>query len=379
MNSSPRPKVLVIDDEKGPRESLRILLKHEFDVTLADSVPSGVEALKSARPDVIISDIRMPGASGIDGLRLIREIDRDTSVIMLTGYGDLATAREAIRLGANDYLSKPFDADDMLRLVRENVTRTFDRRRKAAALSDLERLNSELQDQLANSRRMAVLGLTSSQMVHDISNPLTIVIGYLDLLQMTIDPGAGGALPEEARKYLASIEGNLRHCTDVLQTWRSLGNKAALKLNTLRIAELVGDIVSDLAGAQRESTLSLDVTPDGAAAVVMADRTHLRRALQNVIHNALQAVPPDSGRVTIRCGRDGTTARIDVIDNGCGIAPENLQRIFEPFFTTKKSTKGTGLGLFITKQVVEDHEGRLEIESRIGQGTRMTVLLPVVP
>lgn len=379
MSAAPRRRVLVIDDERGPRESLRILLKNDYDVVLAESVAAGIAALKATPPDVIISDIKMPVMTGIEGLRLIREIDRDTAVVMLTGYGDLATAREAIRLGANDYLCKPFEMDDMLRLVRENIARTDENRRKNGALGELERLNHELQEQLANSRRMAVLGLTSSQMVHDISNPLTIVVGYLDLLQMALERTGTESMPAEARQYLGSIEGNLRHCTEVLQTWRSLGNKAALRLNTLRAADLVGDVVRDLHGAPGSPTgLSLDVTPEGANVTIAADRTHLRRALQNVIHNALQAVHATHGRVSVRCGRENGMARIDVVDNGCGIPPENIQRVFEPFFTTKKEGKGTGLGLFITKQVVEDHEGRVEITSRSGEGTRVSILLPAV-
>lgn len=379
MSATPRRRVLVIDDERGPRESLRILLKNDYDVVLAESVAAGIAALKATPPDVIISDIKMPVMTGIEGLRLIREIDRDTAVVMLTGYGDLTTAREAIRLGANDYLCKPFEMDDMLRLVRENIARTDENRRKNGALGELERLNHELQEQLANSRRMAVLGLTSSQMVHDISNPLTIVVGYLDLLQMALERTGTESMPAEARQYLGSIEGNLRHCTEVLQTWRSLGNKAALRLNTLRAADLVGDVVRDLNGTPGSvPCLSLDVTPEGANVTIAADRTHLRRALQNVIHNALQAVQATNGRVSVRCGRENGMARIDVVDNGCGIPPENIQRVFEPFFTTKKEGKGTGLGLFITKQVVEDHEGRVEITSRSGEGTRVSILLPAV-
>ncbi len=378
MSPAARRRVLVIDDERGPRESLRILLKNDYEVVLADCVPAGIAALKATPPDVIISDIKMPGTSGIEGLRLIREIDTDTAVVMLTGYGDLSTAREAIQLGANDYLCKPFDMDDMFRLVRENIAKTDANRRKSGAVSELGRLNQELQDQLASTRRMAVLGLTSSQMVHDISNPLTIVVGYLDLLQSTLQATGSEAMPLEAQQYLASIEGNLRHCTEVLQTWRSFGNKAALRLNTVRVAELAEEVVRDLGGGQSTSQVLLTVEPGTTDLVIAADRVHLRRALQNVVHNALQAVHDTDGSVLVRCDREGNMARIDVFDNGCGIPSENLDRIFEPFFTTKTEGKGTGLGLFITKQVVEDHEGRIEVTSKPGKGTRISILLPAI-
>src|SRR5450759_5628279 len=107
------PRVLVIDDEMGPRESLRILLKVECEVLCAPSVEEGLRLFRASPPDLVIMDIRMPDRNGIEGLREIRKLDPLVSVIMLTGYGALETAQEALRLGANDYLKKPFDTGDM--------------------------------------------------------------------------------------------------------------------------------------------------------------------------------------------------------------------------------------------------------------------------
>ena len=112
--STHMPKVLVIDDELGPRESLRILLKMEYEVLVADSVLRGLDLLAKHHPDVVIMDIRMPGMTGIEGLREIRKLDADISVIMLTGFGALETAQEALRLGASDYLKKPFDTKEIM-------------------------------------------------------------------------------------------------------------------------------------------------------------------------------------------------------------------------------------------------------------------------
>src|ERR1041385_9157103 len=118
------PKILVIDDEMGPRESLRMLLKPDYQVHTANCVEAGLKLLREKTPDTIVMDIRMPGMSGIEGLRKIREIDPHLSVIMLTGFGALETAREALRLGANDYISKPFDAAEMREVIGRNVERT---------------------------------------------------------------------------------------------------------------------------------------------------------------------------------------------------------------------------------------------------------------
>src|SRR5882672_4106848 len=119
-----RPQILVIDDEIGPRESLRMLLKPNYQVHTADCVDAGIRLLKEKQPDTVVMDIRMPGATGIEGLRKIREIDPHLSVIMLTGFGALETAQEALRLGASDYINKPFDAVQMREVIGRNVERT---------------------------------------------------------------------------------------------------------------------------------------------------------------------------------------------------------------------------------------------------------------
>src|SRR2546425_2176914 len=118
------PQVLVIDDEIGPRESLRMLLKPDYQVHTADCVEAGMKLLKEKQPDAIVMDIRMPGMNGIDGLRKIREIDPHLSVIMLTGFGALETAKEAVRLGPNDYISKPFGTGQRRVLIERNDERT---------------------------------------------------------------------------------------------------------------------------------------------------------------------------------------------------------------------------------------------------------------
>ncbi len=369
--------VLIVDDEVGPRESLRILLKQQYDVVAVDSVAAALEAIKRRRPDLIISDIRMPGVNGIEGLRRIREIDADVAVIMLTGYADLTTARAAMQLDATDYVSKPFDVDEMLRMVERGIATTDRRRARSSATTQLQRLNEELQRRLEESQRMAILGITSAQMVHDISNPLTIVIGYLDLLNLMLERNPQGTERGEAQEYLESIQSNLKHCTEVLQSWRSLGNKAALRREPIPIMDLLGTIVRDVRvpGASHVVALSGDETMRRIAFV--GDRVHLRRAIENIVRNAVQALPRHGGRVDVEATCTNDELVITVRDTGCGIAPEDLPRVFDPFFTKGKGERGTGLGLFIARQVVEDHDGRIEMESHLGQGTTVRIHLPL--
>ena len=181
------PQVLVIDDEMGPRESLRMLLKPSYTVHTADSVEKGLQLLTEKRPDAIVMDIRMPGTTGIEGLRKIRQIDPHLSVIMLTGFGALETAKEALRLGANDYISKPFDAREMREVISRNVERTRVHRTTENAAGEIKELNSRLLEELAQKERLASLGQASAEFVHDIGNPLTIVWGYVQLLAKKLE------------------------------------------------------------------------------------------------------------------------------------------------------------------------------------------------
>src|SRR6266566_8293508 len=148
-----QPKVLIIDDEMGPRESLRMLLKPNYQVHTADNVELGLQLLREKAPDAIVMDIRMPGTNGIDGLRKIREIDPHLSVIMLTGFGALETAQEALRLGANDYINKPFDAREMREVIGRNVERTRLHRTGVNAAEEIKELNNRLLKELAQKER----------------------------------------------------------------------------------------------------------------------------------------------------------------------------------------------------------------------------------
>src|SRR6266576_805132 len=220
--TSDLPEILVIDDEIGPRESLRMLLKPDYNVHTADNVEAGIKLLKEKQPDTIVMDIRMPGVSGIEGLRQIREIDPHLSVIMLTGFGALDTAKEALRLGANDYISKPFDAGEMRQVIGRNVERTRVQRASDTAAAEIKELNSRLLQELAQKERLASLGQASAEFVHDLGNPLTIVWGYVQLLAKKLERAEnGGAAENAAVRELNIIEENVRLCRELLTMWQS--------------------------------------------------------------------------------------------------------------------------------------------------------------
>jgi len=380
MVAATHDKVLVIDDELGPRESIRFLLKGDYEVLCASSVDQGVRLLADRFPDLVIMDIRMPGKTGIEGLREIRAIDREVSVVMLTGYGALETAQEALRLGATDYQNKPFDTQEMREAVKRYVERTKIERRRASLLGDLRQVNKRLVEDLASKEELASLAQATAEIAHDMRNPLMIVSGYVELLTSQIEQARDRIGPEFERTvdYLDVIGQNVRRCCELSHMWQKYGkNKLTEKVPT-SMAEVMDDVVLGAAPLAASENVSIHYDIRSRFAVINGSRAQLLRALHNVIANAIQAVSGPDGRVDVCCEEDSVTVRVSVTDNGCGMTPAVQARIFEPYFTTKDSAKGTGLGMVITKKIIEEHGGTIAVDSRVGVGTTVTMSLPLI-
>jgi signal transduction histidine kinase len=372
-------KVLVIDDELGPRESLRILLKKEYEVHCADSVLRGLELLKEHQPDLVIMDIRMPGMSGIDGLREIRALDPLVAVIMLTGFGALETAQEALRLGASDYLKKPFDTKEILEVIRQNIRRTEVNRKRVHTEHELQELNSRLVAELAKKDRMASLGQASAELVHDLRNPLTVVLGYVQILSEDLSKAreTHSGQGESNVEYIDIIEKSIQRCRDLIDTWQDLGRKSQRQPQPVNPARILAELVKSQRPLVAARRVALDLGVQDEECQVLGDATQLTRAIQNIVGNAIEALHEQGGRVEIRGERRENQYAVVVKDDGVGISPENLAHVFEPYFTTKSGKKGTGLGLFITRKIVEDHRGHIDVGSHSGEGTSVTIWLPL--
>lgn len=373
-------KILVIDDELGPRESLRILLKGIYDVETIDNVDAGVERIKEDPPDLIIMDIRMPGKTGIQGLREIRDIDPDVGVIMLTGFGALETAQEALRLGANDYLKKPFDTKEIMKVISKQIDRRDVHVRRMAAANELQKLNASLVGELAEKERMANIGQASAELVHDIRNPLTIVISYVELLSDQLrrcKEGLGEEFQETA-EYMNIIEKNVARCQDMASSWQNQASTDLSKLQVISIEHLLADLVSGVEPLAASCNARLTCAVECEDVQVEVSQGQLLRAIHNIIANAIHAVADQhEGLIQIKASQVGNELELAVQDNGEGMDEDRLAKVFEPYYTTKDKSKGTGLGLYITKKIIEDHNGFIRINSQPGEGSLVTIRLPI--
>lgn len=369
--------VLVIDDELGPRESLRMLLKNDCEITCTSSVDEGMDVLRGGvQPDLIIMDIRMPGKSGIDGLREIRNIDPVVSIVMLTGFGSLETAQDALRLGANDYINKPFDTRKMQEVVRRYAERTRLERKRSRMLGELREMNTRLINDLADKDHLASLGQTSAEFVHDLRNPLTIVSGYVDLLTQEIEKTKN--MNGHTSEYLDVIDKNVRRCCELSKMWQRFGKDEAMTFEAVPLSKVMEDLSAgiDLLASTMEVEISLDVNCKDL--FVNGSSAQLIRAIHNIVSNAIQATEPGKGIVRVSCEQTDSNVTIRVEDNGCGMSEEVRAKIFDPYFTTKEASSGTGLGMGIAKSIIDDHAGSLEIESEEGKGAAITIVLPLM-
>lgn len=404
VQGKPKPVLLVVDDEEGPRQSLRIVFKDDYDVLLADNGAAAV-ALASERPiDAAVLDIRMKGMSGIEVLHALKNIDPTTEVVMLTGYETVDTARQALRLGASDYLNKPFD----IATIRESVRTAMNRRTSSLQVRrNIQRLR-DLQDQVQDQQMREELARTRGEIyasiIHDINSPLTVISGFIDVICHRISDASclEGDLLEFVKERLNRVNRQVTSCIQITSRYLSFLRSHGDEVPSVSINQILGDVRDLLrthAGGQNH-TLTVSPLPEDCAAQI--NGTDLIQILHNLAINAFQSAETPH-RVEIRaerrlerldlsCVKDGpqdllvkgirfanTPPLLAVVvqDDGPGVHPDLIGKVFDPYFTTKPAGKGTGLGLAIVKRLVEQAGGVVHLHTEVGRGTTFTVYLPV--
>jgi two-component system, sensor histidine kinase and response regulator len=398
-----RRTLLVVDDELGPRQSLHMVFKDEYEVLLADGGEQAVDLARNHRPDAAVLDIRMPGMNGVQVLAKLREIDPAIQVVMLTAYETVETARQALRLGACDYLTKPFD----LATMRSAVATAMTRRALADAMQTNAHRLQDLQEALRTQQLQAEIAQTKNEIyasvVHDINGPLTIIAGFVEIINqhMTGTTHLEGENLELIKDRLSRISRQVNNASEISQRYLSFLRKQPGQKVSVGTSTVLNDLAELLKFHPNSRRNKLSILPFPENVVAEINGTELIQLLLNLAINALQATPEpheveihghylrqplDLNRIIDSAesqfiNRDGfrnqdPLVAITVRDNGPGIPPEILSRIFEPGFTTKPERKGTGLGLAIVRRFVTENHGGLHVQTHLGSGTTFTVYLP---
>jgi signal transduction histidine kinase len=395
--------LLIVDDEEGPRQSLRVVFKDDYSLLLASNGPDALELARNHKINAAVLDIRMTGMSGTEVLEKLKAIQPSTEVIMLTAYETVDTIRQALRLGACDYLNKPFDVPT----IRKAVATAMDRQSFADEIrannEKLSALQIELHDQRLQEEITRTRGEIYASIIHDINGPLTIISGFIQIINQRMGESKRleGEDMEMVKDRLRRITRQVSNCIEIshrylsfmrqqqaapvrinvnliLDDLRELLNVHPSKgANTLKIHTLVQDVELQINGTDLiQILLNLAIN-----AMQCSFEPHLVDIVGQVLDTGVDLTRLHDGpedRILFGQGFSNTPPllQLSVRDDGPGIPTDVLPRIFQPYFTTKPPGKGTGLGLAIVHRLLKEARGCLHVHSKPGQGTAFNIYLP---
>jgi signal transduction histidine kinase len=368
------PRVYVVDDDPLVTDSLGTALRLETDwvVVAENDARAALAAMPAAPPDVVLSDLKMPGLDGIAFLKRVREGWPDAVLILLTGYADKESAIAAINeVGIWQYIEKPWDTTDLLLKVGQGLERRDLVRRLAERTEELSRRLAELEaahERLVQSERLAAVGRVASGLAHELGNQLALV-GFAEAI---LARAPDGEIADHARMILGAQRRLVAMVEEIQDFTRAPAGGYRLEAGDL--AGVVDEALALLRFDRDVKARGVKTIADvRARSIARFHRGKLMQVVINLVRNAAQASPPGS-EVRVVLEEDGGAPVLRVIDRGAGMDEATLARVGEPFFSTKEG--GSGLGLGISRRIAAEHGGTLAIRSRVGEGTEVEVRLP---
>lgn len=361
-------RVLAVDDEPDILRFLSKCLSREgYLVETCQDPVRAADMIAERDFDLVLLDIKMPGMDGMVLLKHAKEARPQSEVIMMTGYATVETAVRSIKLGAFDYITKPFDAGELLGMTRRAVQQ-HGNSNDPNRYRDWDKMKEEFLSNTSHELRtpMASIKAASSILLDDYHTKGNMLAG------------------DRPERMLSIIDRNsdrmIRLIDDLLDIFRYGKNKVELNKVPVSINKLAAECVEDLTAPCQERGLTMVGDFEEGLAPVPADPLKLRQALLNLVGNAMKFTPA-GGRITVGTrGRDGGI-EIFVKDTGVGIPPDQQKKIFDKFYqvdgSSTRGSQGLGLGLALAKCIAEAHGGELSLDSMPGYGSTFTVRLPL--
>ncbi len=359
-----KPLILIIDDEESMRDSCtQILTRGGYRTETAENGARGLEKIKELKPDLVLIDLKMPGIGGMEVLEKTREIDPHIISVVITGYATVESAVEAMKIGAYDFLPKPF-TPDQLRII---IQRGLERRKLLEETESLRREKKLMEENFI------------TMVSHQMRSPLVAIMQYFEVILA----GMAGQVPEKTMEIIHKsrlrLEGLLNLINDWLDTARLDSGQIADRLKPTSLKKVISKVMDSLRPLTREDSISLEFGSCSENDLVQGDEASLEQVFSNLISNAILYNTPN-GKVTIHIKENGEFMATEVQDTGIGIAPEHIPLLFDQFFRVKRGedrkVKGSGLGLSIASKIVDAHGGSIQVSSEPGKGSTFTVLLP---
>ncbi len=395
--------MLLVDDEVPfTTNMVKILSRRGYDVSAVNDGDGALRIVEEQDFDVVILDKKMPGKDGITTLRELKKKRPCVEVIILTGYGSIDSAIQAVGLGAYDYTMKPVHMAEMEEKIAEAFQRKLIQEERAREFlesaipasplppPDSSRalmskpnaaLEKDYKDRCYRAEKMAAVGTIAAGVAHELNNPLTAIVGFAEGVRRQLSKLEGEEnqdITREILDYVAIIRKESQRCQEIVQSLLTISHRANSELVSVDLNEVVGDTLMLLQNRLKnypENYIYLDLSEPLPR--VRGDPSQLTQVVLNLLTNAVDATQ-SGGHVTLSTFALGSShVGLAVEDTGCGISQQNLDKLFMPFFTTKPPGQGTGMGLSICYNIIYNMGGEIAACSQEGIGSTFVVTLPL--
>jgi signal transduction histidine kinase len=369
-------RLLLIDDEPGIRRMMSLDLTADgYQVVTAEDGESGLALFERERPDIVLTDLKMPGMDGIEVLKRIKRQNPMSEVIIITGHGDLELAIQSLQLDASDFVTKPV-SDQALAVA---LARARERLRMRTEIKehteDLERRVAEATARVLVSERLAAVGQTVATLVHSLKNMLSGLQGGTYMARQGLTTGDR----DMSDQGVAMLQRNLVRVGRLVRDLLTLSKPRQPELAESSVNAVCLEAVQMMRAEAGDKGVELDCRLDEGEIIAVMDQKAVLDALLNLVGNGIDAASEvKEGRVELSARLVDDQVRLEVTDNGPGLEPDAAARIFQGFYSSKGAA-GTGLGLMVSHKIAAEHGGRVEFDSAQGRGAAFRLILPRRP
>lgn len=357
-------KVLIIDDEDIVIDSCTSILSgRNYNIATANNGIIGLQLLEEFQPDLVFVDLKMPGISGFEVLEKINEFDPTIVRIVITGFSTVDSAVEAMKKGAYDFLPKPFTPDEFRLITKRGMER-----RKLV----LETIALRKEKELLREHFAAIVS-------HELKSPLNAVQQNLYVLEDELSD----VLTKDQYNRVDRMKSRVNDLVKLINTWLRVYSVDIEKIKDnfepITVSTVISKAVESISSQAQRKDIEIVIQINEATQQVNGDEVSLVEALINIIGNAIK-YSRVSSKILVVVTHDYENVTITVADSGVGILVEDIPFIFNDFYAGTPgpgATKGSGIGLAITKRIIEAHDGSISVESELGKGSTFIINLPV--